>query len=301
MVRTHRLNVSTDDGLYQVQSNGSTSIRALGLRGCGGVRACIADKDDPRRLYAATGKEGVFLSEDGGATWRPVNEGIVYKNVWSLAQHPATGELYAGTEPTSVFKSADRGETWTDCEQLRSLPGTKDWTFPRPPHISHVRGLALCAQDPAVVCGAIEEGWLLLSGDGGQTWENVREGVEFDAHSVTYLPDDPATLLATTGRGVFKSVDGGRSFVKLEQGLDRRYMAQLVVHPKRPNVLFTAGAAVPPPQFFRKPEGADSAFYRSEDRGQSWTKLHGGLPELITAARGPRPATPKTKTRSSWA
>ena len=67
------------------------------------------------------------------------------------------------------------------------------------------------------------------------------------------------------------------------EGLDCRYMAQLIVHPARPKLLFTAAAAVPPP-FWRRPEGACSAFYRSENQGDSWERLSGGLPEHFKAA-----------------
>src|SRR5919199_1526382 len=109
--------------------------------------------------------DGPFISEDGGKTWREANEGLMYKEVWTLAQHPGTGDLYVGTGPSAVFKSTDRGETWTDLAQLRSLPTTKEWDFPAPPHVSHVRNLAVSADDPNLVFGAIEVGWTIKSTD----------------------------------------------------------------------------------------------------------------------------------------
>src|SRR4029077_11729021 len=134
-----------------------------------------------------------------------------------------------------------------------------------PPHVSHVKGLALCPDDPSVILGAIEEGWIVRSQDGGKSWQNIKEGVEFDAHSVAVMPDNPAVVIATSGQGVYKSSNGGDSFVESRQGLDCRYMAQLVYHAARPRVLFSAAAAVPPP-LGRRPEGAKSAFYRSENQ-----------------------------------
>ncbi|MBV9120167.1 MAG: hypothetical protein JOZ39_05625 [Chloroflexi bacterium] len=279
-----KINISTDDALYQASRvNGDWDTQLLGLQGHGGARAVIQDCRDSGRLFAATGKDGMLRSDDGGKTWQDINRGITYKEMWSLAQHPKTGELYAGTGPSSVFKSSDAGESWADAEQLRSLPTTIDWTFPRPPHVSHIRGIGLCEQDPSVISCAIEEGWIVRSKDGGHTWENIKNGVEFDAHSITYMPNDPSVILATTGRGVFRSTDGGDSYERSEAGMDRKYMAQIAVHPKRPNVLFTAGAAVPPPMW-RRPEGADSAFFRSEDQGKTWTRLGGGLPDNFKPA-----------------
>jgi photosystem II stability/assembly factor-like uncharacterized protein len=57
----------------------------------------------------------------------------------------------------------------------------------------------------------------------------------------------------------------------------------MVVHPARPGAIFTAAAAVPPPGW-RRPEGAEASFFRSDDRGDSWQKLTGGLPAHFTAA-----------------
>ncbi len=279
------LYIGTAEGLYRAEPGGDGyTSRVLGLQGKGALRSpVVIDHREPRRMYAATSRGGVFRSEDRGQSWREINEGIIYKEAWSLVQHPRTGELYAGMGPSSVFKSADGGDSWIDCEQLRSLPETEDWTFPQPPHVSHVKGLALCADDPSLIFGAIEEGWIVRSKDGGQTWQNIKEGTEFDSHSVAVMPDNPAVVVTTSGKGFYRSEDGGDHFTKSTAGLDRRYMAQVAFHPARSRVLFTAAAAVPPP-FWRRGEGADAAFYRSENQGVSWERLSGGLPDYFKAA-----------------
>ena len=82
---------------------------------------------------------------------------------------------------------------------------------------------------------------------------------------------------------MYRSENGGASFSPSEDGLDRRYMAHLVVNRQRPKVVFTAAAAVPPPGWAR-PQGAQSAVYRSDDQARSWTRLAGGLPEDLRAA-----------------
>jgi len=279
------LYVGTEDGLHIAEATGNEyRSRPLALQGKGAVRSpVVIDRTDRRCLYAATCRGGMHRSEDSGQTWREINDGILYKETWCVVQHPKTGELFVGTGPSSVFKSADGGDHWVDCERLRDLPETIDWTFPRPPHVSHIKGLALSPDDPMVILGAVEEGWLIRSQDGGKSWRNIKEGVEFDAHSVAVMPDDPAVVIVTSGQGVYKSTNGGDSFVDSSRGLDCRYMAQLVCHPARPKVLFSAAAAVPPP-LWRRPEGAQSAFYRSENQGESWERMSGGLPDNFTAA-----------------
>ncbi len=290
--------IGTMEGLYVAeQHNGGYTARPLGLQGKGAIRApVVVDGRDPRRLYAVTSRAGVFRSEDGGQTWHECNEGIVYREVWSIAQAPQTGTLYIGTGPAVVYKSTDGGDTWTECEHIKTLPTTKDWTFPNPPHVAHVKGLAIHPDDPDFVFGAVEEGWLVRTKDGGRTWENIKEGTDFDSHYVAFVPGFPNVVLSTAGEGFYRSEDGGDHFVESIAGLEQRYLAQVVVHPARPQVLFTAGAAVPPPGW-RRPEGADAGFYRSEDLGRSWHRLTGGLPAHIHPA--PRavandPADPDT-------
>jgi photosystem II stability/assembly factor-like uncharacterized protein len=300
------LYLGTWEGLYQAEPNGDGyKTRLLGLEspstpgeawnnhrggrsdGYGAIRTpVVVDKDDPNRLYAPTNREGMWLSEDGGKSWREINRGLLYKEVWSLAQHPRTGDLLVGTGPSAFFKSTDRGETWVEAAQLRTLPTTKNWTFPGPPYISHIKHIGICADDPSLVYGSIEEGGIVRSRDGGATWDQIDEsnGIYDDVHTVTVMPDNHQTLVSTTGKGVYRSIDGGDSWTLSSDGLEgRTYMAHLAMHPSRPNVLFTAAAGCPPPMW-PKPEGANSGFFRSENQGRNWERLTGGLPEYVAPA-----------------
>jgi photosystem II stability/assembly factor-like uncharacterized protein len=186
------LYVGTTEGLYRAEPGDRRyEAELVGLQGKGAVRApVVVDKDDPRRLYAGTNRAGMQRSTDGGRTWTEINEGIVYKEIWSVEQHPRTGELVAGTGPATIFKSADRGDTWTECEELKRLATAREWTFPNPPHVAHVKGLALYADDPQLIYGAVEEGWCVRSRDGGEIWQNLKNGIEFDLHYVNVMPDD---------------------------------------------------------------------------------------------------------------
>lgn len=66
------LYIGTGRGLFKAEGDGSGfSVASVGLEESGGLRCpVILDKDDPRRMYAGTSRRGVFVSEDGGATWR---------------------------------------------------------------------------------------------------------------------------------------------------------------------------------------------------------------------------------------
>jgi photosystem II stability/assembly factor-like uncharacterized protein len=277
--------VGTANGAFRAEVNGDEPrVEALGLEDVGGLRCpLVVDRQDPQVLFAGTVRAGVLRSDDAGKSWRPVNEGLTKPEVWWLEQHPVTGELWAGTSPAAMFASQDGGKRWRECDQVQALPRVPEWTFPGPPHIPHVKHINLRAADPLDILGAVEEGWLIRSRDGGATWQNLTEGTEFDSHTAYFMPDDPRVIISTSGSGVYRSEDGGATFSASDTGLDCRYMAHLVINAATPRTVFTAAASVPPPGWSR-PEGARSAVYRSGDQGKRWSRLTGGLPDDIAAA-----------------
>jgi photosystem II stability/assembly factor-like uncharacterized protein len=275
----------TSSGLFRVErgADGRASARRLGLEDAGAFRAAVVvDCAEPRRLYAGTTRGGVFRSEDGGATWRPINRGLLYKDVWSLVQHPVTGRLYAGTSPAGVFRSDDGGDTWCACESLWQLPSTRQWHGPVPPHLSRLKDLAMSDDEPETVFGAIEEGGLVRSRDAGGSWEQIEQGVPHDSHTIRFVPGAPSTLVMGANQGMCRSTDGGQTWSAANAGLDGRAYTPtpLVTRATRPGVVFGCVAAVGPGSW-RRPEGGDAAFCRSDDAGQSWVTLTGGLPQPL--------------------
>jgi photosystem II stability/assembly factor-like uncharacterized protein len=77
------------------------------------VNAIEVDPKTPSIVYAGTGA-GVSRSEDGGATWTPINEGLTNLVVTSIAiDAQNTENLFAATYGGGVFESTDGGMTWT--------------------------------------------------------------------------------------------------------------------------------------------------------------------------------------------
>ena len=277
--------LATNNGVFRAEWDGDAAeAQPVGLEGKGVVRWILADPEDPDRVWAATERAGVWRTDDGGRSWAEKNEGLVYKHALSLARHAETGALFVGTEPACIFKSTDLGETWVELESLRKLRTREDWTFPNPPYVAHVRGIGLSTTDPDLIFGAVEEGWLVRSNDGGETWVNIIEGTEFDSHTVTVLPDGGGTIISASGKGLYRSADGGESFARCDGGIEHPYLVNVAVHPDRPDILYTAGAGSPPPGW-GQPGGPGAGFYRSEDAGLNWRRMTGGLPERI----GPAP------------
>ncbi len=275
------LYLGTDNGLARLRLGGGAepSVETRGLWGLR-VSSVLVDNDVPERIYVGTHNDGFYRSDDAGETWRELNKGILYKDIWSLAQHPKTAELYAGTLPPAVFKSSNGGESWVSCTSLQQIEDSIHWTSPKPPHIARIRDIALVHGEPSRIYAAVEDGWVLRSQDSGRSWETLKQGVAFEAHAVTILPDDPNTILVTSASGAYRSDNGGDKFVRSDKGIlaglsKGAYLSRAVVHAARPDVLFVAGAEVPPSFWMARAQGANTFFYRSDDRGKSWRKLAG--------------------------
>jgi photosystem II stability/assembly factor-like uncharacterized protein len=80
----------------------------------------VVDPQNPDTLYAAgafgdPGRDGVFKSSDGGASWNAINSGLPARSgVHVLAIDPQNSRtVYAGSSGSGVFKSVDGGEGWS--------------------------------------------------------------------------------------------------------------------------------------------------------------------------------------------
>lgn len=123
------------------------------------------------------------------------------------------------------------------------------------------------------------------SNDGGVTWQSA--GLERTQHigRIIVHPRDPNTVwVAALGalwsnnpeRGLYKTVDGGRSWKVVKFISDRAGFVELAIDPRDPNVLYAASwERVRKPSWF-KSGGPGSALWKSVDGGETWTEIKGG-------------------------
>jgi photosystem II stability/assembly factor-like uncharacterized protein len=82
------------------------------------ISAMVLDRARADTLYLAS-REGVHKSEDGGRTWKAVNQGFASLNIRSLVQSSLDPLLfYAGTNGSGLYKSENGGETWVPMPPL---------------------------------------------------------------------------------------------------------------------------------------------------------------------------------------
>ncbi|RKX99851.1 hypothetical protein DRP77_12570, partial [Candidatus Poribacteria bacterium] len=70
------------------------------------ITSIVIDPTDPRRLFLSDIATGVYVSRDGGRSWRSMNEGLTVKAVKALAISSDGGTLYAATSGGGVFKTS---------------------------------------------------------------------------------------------------------------------------------------------------------------------------------------------------
>lgn len=94
---------ATDEGLMKWDGSSWTKLTGLPTED---ITALAIDRStSPGTVYVGTGEDGVFVSEDGGGTWAPFNEGLGNLSITKLAISASQPKmLYAGTAYGGVWK-----------------------------------------------------------------------------------------------------------------------------------------------------------------------------------------------------
>jgi hypothetical protein len=221
------LYLTTGDGLLVATRDGGEWRAVLRLEGHE-VQSVAADPLRPELVYCGTFGDGLFRSEDAGATWRRSGAGISHGKVMSLAVSPVErtngrGVVYAGTEPSAVFRSEDGGGRWHELTGLTDLPSATEWSFPPRPKTHHVRLIQPDPHAPGRLYVAIEAGALVRTDDAGRTWRDRVPGGPYDTHTFATHPAAPGRLYSAAGDGYFESRDGGDTWQQPNEGLHHGY------------------------------------------------------------------------------
>jgi len=280
---SHELFVATAEGVVCLRRSGDRSPWEVAHRSLEGKHVSALLLEPTRGLlFAGTHGDGIYASQDQGQSWQRKDRGMSSADIYSMNCVQAGGELrlYAGTEPAHLFVSTDLGENWKDIPAVRSVPGVDKWTFPAPPHVSHVKNISFDPSAPDTIYVSIEVGGGLKSTDGGKTFK-VMNGFYEDVHRIVIPPQHPTHLYITGGDGIYFSPDGGEKWQHLTDRSARiAYPDAFIPHPEKDGLMFTAGA-ISAPGTWRTTKTADSRIARSRDGGKSWEILKQGFPEHI--------------------
>ncbi len=217
----------------------------------------------PNTFYVGAAGGGVWKTTNGGTTWQPVSEGLGTETIGDLAVAPSdTSVVWVGTGE----KNSLRSQWWGD-GVYKSTDGGKKWTNMGLKDTRSIGRIVIHPTNPDVVYVAAL----------GHLWGT------------------------NTERGVYKTVDGGKTWAKLLFVDDTSGFVDMEMDPSNPDVLYAAawhrlrwGGG------HMQGVGKGSGIYKTADGGRSWTKLtdpalKNGLPTerlgrigLAVSAKDPR-------------
>jgi len=224
----------TTDGVFRSEDRGRTWQEASDGLEVRHVRWMAFHPDISDREFVGTEPAGVFVSHDGGRSWRgcPEVAGLRDRFGWFLPYSPEAGcvrgfafhgnRAYAAVEVGGVLRSDDAGETW---RLAAGSTGEAVFDIPSEPHVhSDVHSVAGHPSSPDLVFAATAEG-LYRSEDGGDTWTvshagSYCRGVWIDPDDPNHIVLSPNDSVAHMNGRVEESRDGGRTWTRASQGLD---------------------------------------------------------------------------------
>jgi hypothetical protein len=226
-----------DAALFHSTDAGATWTELSGLRthttgsawapGAGGMclHTILLDRANPQRMVIAISAAGAFRTDDGGATWKPINRGLhslyipnptaeVGHCVHHIAAHPSKPGTLFMQKHWDVMRSDDAGENWH--EVSGNLP--TDFGFVIDVHAHEPETLYVVPiksdSEHFVPDGQLR---VFRSRTGGNDWEPLSKGlpdrdcyvnVLRDAMAVDTL-DSCGVYFGTSGGQVYASPDSG--------------------------------------------------------------------------------------------
>ena len=199
----------------------------------------------------------------------------------------ATSTFYMGGSGSGVWKTEDYGTTWRV---------VSDGYFASP----SIGDIAVAQNDPNIVyVGTGSDGLrsnvivgkgMYKSIDGGDSWEHIgltRTGhigaVEIDPndHNIVWVAAIGQAFNANEERGVYKSVDGGRTWEKVLFISDTVGFSDVELLPSNPSIVFATAwkAERKPWTIISGGTQEEGGLFKSVDGGQSWNRITEGLPE----------------------
>jgi photosystem II stability/assembly factor-like uncharacterized protein len=218
--------------------------REIGPFRGGRCAAVVGDLKEKNVFYMGSTGGGVWKTQDGGSNWKNISDKYFGGTIGAVAIAPSDNStIYVG-EGENTFR------------------------------------------------GNVSEGidGMWKSDDGGRSWANI--GLK-NTHHITRIIVDPKNAnivwVAATGhlfgpndeRGVYKTIDGGKSWKKVLFANNLSGAIDLVMEPGNPKVLYATTWRVIRTPYSMESGGEGSGLWKTEDGGDSWKNISKtkGLPK----------------------
>ncbi len=233
-------------------------------------------------VYVASASGGLWKTVNAGVTWKPIFERQGTLSIGDIALAPSNSDVvWVGTGESNVRNSVSFGDG-----VYKSTDGGKTWQHMGLKDSEHISAIVIHPQNPDIVyVGALghafapnDERGVFMTTDGGKTWtKTLYIDREHGVSDLEIDPTNPNILYAgmwsferkpwthrsgSEKGGLFRSIDGGRTWNKITNGLPKLLgRIGVRVAPTNPNVVY---AIV---------ESKEGTLYRSDDRGDTFKQV----------------------------
>lgn len=269
----------------------SLEWREIGPAVMGGrITDLAVNEHNPSHFFVGTATGGLWKTTSNGQDWEPVFDDQPTSSIGAVSLAPSNPNIiWVGTgEPQNrqsspygagVFRSADGGSTWKalGLEETRHIGAIV--VHPTNPDVAWVAAVGH-------LWGPNPERGVYRTMDAGATWEKVLF-IDDNTGAIDLVmdPSDPNTLFAAmyqrrrtamgfsasgTGSGLHRTLDGGNTWTDVNEGLPKGDKGRigLDVYRRDGNLVYAIVES----------SDAGRGIYRSDDRGENWTRMSGTNP-----------------------
>lgn len=198
------------------------------------------NEEKPWEYYTAVASGGVWKTVNGGVTYEPVFDSEGSYSIGCVALDPNNQNVvWVGTGENNSQRSVGYGDGL-----YKSIDGGKSWKKMGLDNSEHIGKIVIDPRDSDIVFVAAQGP---LWGPGGD-------------------------------RGLFKTVDGGKTWEKILNISQNTGVSDLVYDPRNPDVMYASSYQRRRHVFTLINGGPESALYKTTDAGKTWEKLTKGLP-----------------------
>ena len=219
----------------------SLKFRGIGPAATGGrIHDVEVDPTDHATMYVATASGGIRKTTNRGTFWFPIFDAMPENTFGDLAIAPSNSKIiYAGSGEQNNRQSSSWGSG-----MYKTTDAGATWTHIGLDNTASIGKVIVHPTDPNIVYVAAV----------GNLWK------------------------ASPDRGVYKTVDGGRSWTRILYVDTLTGATDMAIDPRNPNVLYAATYQRLRSAFGFNGGGPGSALYKTPDGGATWTKLENGIP-----------------------
>ncbi len=206
----------------------------------GRVSALAGTPSNPKVLYVGAANGGIWKTANAGTTFKPVFERFT-QSIGTIAIDPSKPDtVWVGTGEVWVRNSVSVGTG-----VYRSKDAGDNWTFMGLPKSERIAKIIVDPRDSDTVYVAVL----------GALWS------------------------ASEDRGLYKTTDGGKTWIKILYVDADTGCSDIAIDPQEPDNIYAAMWQVRRQPWDFRSGGPGSGFHRSEDGGKTWKRVTAGMPE----------------------